>query len=119
MWRWMGERTALPAQNGRACVPHFFLLLSREPLVRGKMHDRLEQELFTLRRYTQSADIWAFGIIMLELATGQVPRHGMGFRALVMDTVHGDTPSLGSLTTKHTYSKASSSPALVLTGNRM
>ncbi|CAK0785221.1 hypothetical protein CVIRNUC_008427 [Coccomyxa viridis] len=56
--------------------------------------------------YTQSADIWAFGIIMLELATGQVPRHGMGFRALVMDTVHGDTPCLGSLNTKHTYSKA-------------
>ena len=68
----------------------------------------LSRRPFTLRRYTQSADIWAFGIIMLELATGQVPRHGMGFRALVMDTVHGDTPCLGSLNTKHTYSKASS-----------
>ena len=75
------------------------------------MRNVYEQELFTLCRYTQSADIWAFGIIMLELATGQVPRHGMGFRALVMDTVHGDTPCLGSLSTKHTYSKASSSPA--------
>ena len=56
-------------------------------------------------RYTQSADIWAFGIIMLELATGQVPRKGMGFVSLVMQTVHGDVPSLADAATKRTYSK--------------
>lgn len=56
-------------------------------------------------RYTQSADIWAFGICVLELATGHVPRHGMGFRSLVMQTVHGDVPSLSDVPTKHNYSK--------------
>ena len=59
-------------------------------------------------RYTQSADIWAFGIIMLELATGQVPRKGMGFVSLVMQTVHGDVPSLADAATKRTYSKVCS-----------
>ena len=49
--------------------------------------------------------MWAFGIIMLELATGRVPRQGMGFQALVMQTVHGDVPSLADIGTKHTYSK--------------
>ncbi len=58
-----------------------------------------------MHRYTQSADIWAFGIIMLELATGQVPRKGMGFVSLVMQTVHGDVPSLADAATKRTYSK--------------
>lgn len=58
-----------------------------------------------VRRYTQSADMWAFGIIMLELATGRVPRQGMGFQALVMQTVHGDVPSLADIGTKHSYSK--------------
>ena len=59
----------------------------------------------SVHRYTQSADIWAFGIIMLELATGQVPRKGMGFVSLVMQTVHGDVPSLADAATKRTYSK--------------
>ena len=58
-----------------------------------------------MHRYTQSADIWAFGIIMLELATGAVPRKGMGFVSLVMQTVHGDVPSLADAATKRTYSK--------------
>jgi hypothetical protein len=49
--------------------------------------------------------MWAFGIIMLELATGHVPRQGMGFQALVMQTVHGDVPSLSDVGTKHNYSK--------------
>lgn len=49
--------------------------------------------------------MWAFGIIMYELATGRVPRQGMGFQALVMQTVHGDVPSLAEIGTKHTYSK--------------
>ena len=65
-----------------------------------------------IRRYAQSADIWAFGIIMLELATGMVPRKGMGFVSLVMQTVHGDVPSLADATTKRTYSKVIS-PSLL------
>ncbi len=48
-----------------------------------------------MHRYTQSADVWAFGIIVLELASGHVPRKGMGFRSLVMQTVHGEVPYSG------------------------
>ena len=42
---------------------------------------------------------------MLELATGQVPRKGMNFVSLVMQTVHGDVPTLADAPTKRTYSK--------------
>ena len=58
-----------------------------------------------MHRYTQSADVWAFGIIVLELASGHVPRKGMGFRSLVMQTVHGEVPTLADAGTKRAYSK--------------
>ena len=45
-------------------------------------------------RYSQSADLWSFGIVLLELARGRVPHAQASFTALVMSTVHDPAPSL-------------------------
>jgi serine/threonine protein kinase len=45
-------------------------------------------------RYSQSADIWSFGIVLLELARGRPPHAESSFTALVMSTVHNPAPSL-------------------------
>lgn len=45
-------------------------------------------------RYTQSADMWSFGIVLLELARGRPPHADASFTALVMATVHDAAPNL-------------------------
>ncbi|CAK0783086.1 hypothetical protein CVIRNUC_006281 [Coccomyxa viridis] len=55
--------------------------------------------------YNQSADIWSFGMVLLELARGKVPLAGCSFTKIILDTVHGDAPSLQTCGCTHKYSK--------------
>lgn len=50
------------------------------------------------------ADIWSFGMVLLELARGKVPLAGCSFTKIILDTVHGDSPCLESCGS-HRYSK--------------
>ena len=45
-------------------------------------------------RYSQSADVWSFGIVLLELARGKAPLSHCPFTKIILDTVHGPAPSL-------------------------
>ena len=56
-------------------------------------------------RYSQSADLWSFGIVLLELAGGRVPHAQASFTALVMSTVHDPAPRL-ELYAKRKFSQA-------------
>lgn len=58
-----------------------------------------------LVRYQQSADLWSFGIVLLELAGGRVPHAQASFTALVMSTVHDPAPRLEDYA-KRKYSQA-------------
>ena len=53
------------------------------------------------------ADIWSFGMVLLELARGKVPLAGCSFTKIILDTVHGDAPSLQTCGCTHRYSKVS------------
>ena len=53
------------------------------------------------------ADIWSFGMVLLELARGKVPLAGCSFTKIILDTVHGDAPSLQTCGCTHKYSKVS------------
>ena len=57
--------------------------------------------------YTHLADIWSFGMVLLELARGKVPLAGCSFTKIILDTVHGDAPSLQTCGCTHRYSKVS------------
>ena len=52
-----------------------------------------------------AADIWSFGMVLLELARGKVPLAGCSFTKIILDTVHGDAPSLQTCGCAHHYSK--------------
>ena len=56
-------------------------------------------------RYSRSADLWSFGIVLLELAAGRVPHAQASFTALVMSTVHDPAPRLEHYA-KRKYSQA-------------
>jgi serine/threonine protein kinase len=57
-----------------------------------------------LGRYNQSADVWSFGIVLLELARGKVPLSHCSFTRIILETVHGPAPCLES-TPEHKFSK--------------
>lgn len=47
-------------------------------------------------RYNQSADIWSFGMVLMELARGKVPLCNCSFTKIILETVHGPAPCLES-----------------------
>ena len=47
-------------------------------------------------RYDCSADIWAFGMTLLELATGSAPYAQLGLDQIMMKTINDDPPRLQS-----------------------
>jgi serine/threonine protein kinase len=52
------------------------------------------EERLHICRYNQSADIWSFGIVLLELARGRAPLAHCAFTKIILDTVHGPAPCL-------------------------
>lgn len=44
-------------------------------------------------------------MVLLELARGKVPLAGCSFTKIILDTVHGDAPSLQTCGCTHRYSK--------------
>ena len=60
-------------------------------------------------RYTQSADIWSFGICLLELARGRVPISNCSFTSLVMQVVQNPAPTLHEYCGGHKFSQVSRS----------
>lgn len=66
-----------------------------------------------LCRYTQSADIWSFGICLLELARGRVPISECSFTRLVLQVVQNPAPTLRDHSGSHKFSQvcASVNPA--------
>ncbi|BDA47110.1 probable serine/threonine-protein kinase OSR1 at N-terminal half [Coccomyxa sp. Obi] len=56
--------------------------------------------------YTQSADIWSFGICLLELARGRVPISNCSFTSLVMQVVQNPAPTLHEYCGGHKFSQA-------------
>ena len=47
-----------------------------------------------LPRYDTSADIWSFGILLYELATGKAPYANMSLTKVILTTLHEESPSL-------------------------
>lgn len=49
-----------------------------------------------MRRYCQAADVWAFGILLMELATGHAPYANFSLSNIVIMTMHSPVPKLDS-----------------------
>lgn len=45
-------------------------------------------------RYYQAADIWAFGILLMELATGHAPYANFSLTNIIIMTMHSPVPEL-------------------------
>ncbi|KAI0027812.1 kinase-like domain-containing protein, partial [Vararia minispora EC-137] len=63
-------------------------------------------ELISGKHYDSSADIWSFGITALELAQGRAPRSRESPSAVLLQTVHGESPTLNREGGVHKYSRA-------------
>ena len=50
----------------------------------------------TCCRYYESADIWAFGMLLIELARGRAPYANFSLTNIIMMTLHSDPPELDS-----------------------
>ena len=45
-------------------------------------------------RYDTTADIWSFGILLYEIATGKAPYANMSLTKVILTTLHEEAPSL-------------------------
>ncbi len=59
---------------------------------------------FVVSRYYQAADIWAFGILLMELATGHAPYANFSLTNIIIMTMHSPVPEL-----ERTFSDVSTS----------
>ena len=61
-------------------------------------------------RYALKADIWSFGMTLLEVAQGHAPFASLPFEVLVLSVVNGPTPGLEEDPDcpEHRFSKVSS-----------
>lgn len=64
-----------------------------------------------LARYALKADIWSFGMTLLEVAQGHAPFASLPFEVLVLSAVNGPTPGLEEDPDcpEHRFSKVNSS----------
>ena len=56
----------------------------------------LRQQHNVTLRYDTSADIWSFGILLYELATGKAPYANMSLTKVILTTLHEEAPSLNT-----------------------
>jgi serine/threonine protein kinase len=69
-------------------------------------------------RYDTSADIWSFGITLIELAHGKVPLARMNPMRVIMSTLNNPAPELqDNAITGRTYSKVGIGSIPSLTGS--
>ena len=61
-------------------------------------------------RYYQAADIWAFGILLMELATGHAPYANFSLTNIIIMTMHSPVPEL-----ERTFSDVSCIPNVTVT----
>ena len=47
-----------------------------------------------MRRYYQAADVWAFGILLMEMATGHAPYANFSLTNIIIMTMHSPVPEL-------------------------
>jgi serine/threonine-protein kinase OSR1/STK39 len=59
------------------------------------------------RRYDASADIWSFGITLMELALGKPPLAKMNPMRVILSTVNSPPPRLEDSQDGRTFSKVS------------
>ena len=77
---------------------------ANSPYIRGKTMigtpNWMSPELFTKsaseEEYDQSVDIWAFGIIMLELVKTRPPHYGLTPIEIMLNVVNGNAPTIKS-----------------------
>ena len=48
-------------------------------------------------RYNTSADVWSFGILLYELATGKAPYANMSLTKVILTTLHQEAPTLDNV----------------------
>ena len=77
-------------------------------------HDRFSQAwlsfdewMFSLCRYDCSADIWSFGMTLLELATGSAPYAQLSLDQIMIKTMNDDPPRLQSNDRRKKFSEVS------------
>ena len=69
-----------------------------------------------MARYALKADIWSFGMTLLEVAQGHAPFASLPFEVLVLSVVNGPTPGLEEDPDcpEHRFSKVTSQPFRLL-----
>ena len=63
-----------------------------------------------LCRYDCAADIWSFGMTLLELATGSAPYAALNLDQIMIKTMNDDPPRLCSTDRRKKYTEVTSAP---------
>ena len=70
-------------------------------------------------RHGTKADIYSFGVTLLEMARGKVPFAGMPLEVVAMNKLHHPSPSLPAIYEGRTFSTVSPSPTQSSSGKHV